>query len=357
MQALLLYCRPGFEAEAAAEIQHHAAALGATGFCRAKAGAGHLVFECHQADQSRELAGRIRFARLVFARQLVLTSGALHGLVPADRAGPLASALAGLADRLDGVFVEHADSEPGKQLAGLCRALARPLELALAEAGVSVGGPAAWRGHVLVEGSTYAWPGVSLVGNSAPWPMGILRLKMPRAAPSRSALKLDEAVRVLLEDHERADWLREGMRAVDLGAAPGGWTWQLVRRGLFVQAVDNARLDGRLLADGMVDHLRQDGFGFRPPAPVDWMVCDMVEQPSRVADLVAGWLGEGFCRFCIFNLKLPMKKRWAEILACRERIERALAARGLGCDLRLKQLYHDREEVTGFARSLAGVGR
>ena len=28
----------------------------------------------------------------------------------------------------------------------------------------------------------------------------------------------------------------------------------------------------------------------------------------------------------------------------------ALAARGLGCDLRLKQLYHDREEITGFAR-------
>src|SRR3546814_4173496 len=46
------------------------------------------------------------------------------------------------------------------------------------------------------------------------------------------------------------------------------------------------------------------------------MVCDMVEQPRRVAERMATWLREGWCRQAIFNLKLPMKKRWDETRLC-----------------------------------------
>src|SRR3546814_12142776 len=42
----------------------------------------------------------------------------------------------------------------------------------------------------------------------------------------------------------------------------------------------------------------------------DWMVCDMVEQPRRVAARMGEWFANGWCRQAIFNLKLPMKKRW-----------------------------------------------
>ncbi len=52
-----------------------------------------------------------------------------------------------------------------------------------------------------------------------------------------------------------------------------------------------------------------DGFTYRPARPVDWMVCDIVDRPDRVTDLVARWFLEGWCRQCIFNLKLPMKRR------------------------------------------------
>ena len=32
------------------------------------------------------------------------------------------------------------------------------------------------------------------------------------------------------------------MVGVDLGACPGGWTYQLVKRGLFVYAVDHGKM-------------------------------------------------------------------------------------------------------------------
>ena len=61
-----------------------------------------------------------------------------------------------------------------------------------------------------------------------------------------------------------------------------------------------------LLDSGLVKHRRTDGLTYRPAAPVDWMVCDIVESPSRVARLAARWIAEGWCRETIFNLKLPM---------------------------------------------------
>ena len=57
--------------------------------------------------------------------------------------------------------------------------------------------------------------------------MGIPRLRLP-GAPSRSAAKLEEALLYFLGD-EAERLLRGGMSAVDLGAAPGGWTWILAR--------------------------------------------------------------------------------------------------------------------------------
>jgi 23S rRNA (cytidine2498-2'-O)-methyltransferase len=103
-----------------------------------------------------------------------------------------------------------------------------------------------------------------------------------------------------------------------------------------------------LLDSGRIEHLRADGFGWQPKHPLDWMVCDMVEQPRRVAARMAQWFHEGWCRQAIFNLKLPMKKRWDETLLCLE-LFREQARRPL--TIRARQLYHDREEITVFARS------
>ena len=171
---------------------------------------------------------------------------------------------------------------------------------------------------------------------------------MPAEAPSRSTLKLYEAWLTLMREDEREKFLTGGLRAVDLGAAPGGWTWQLVQKGMRVTAVDNGAMDARLMDSGMVDHVRADGFNFRPKKAVDWMVCDMVEKPSRIAQLVATWFAEKRCTRAVVNFKLPMKKRFEEWLRVQEIIEERTQEAGVRVGLRAKQLYHDREEVTAF---------
>jgi 23S rRNA (cytidine2498-2'-O)-methyltransferase len=64
---------------------------------------------------------------------------------------------------------------------------------------------------------------------------------------------------------------------------------------------------------------------------------------------MAQWLAEGACRHAVFNLKLPMKKRYDEVQQCFSLVRDALAGR---VELRAKQLYHDREEITVYARAL-----
>jgi 23S rRNA (cytidine2498-2'-O)-methyltransferase len=171
---------------------------------------------------------------------------------------------------------------------------------------------------------------------------------MPAEAPSRSTLKLAEAIDVFLDKSEQTRLLRSGMTAVDLGAAPGGWTWQMVKRGIRVTAVDNGPMKGVLAKHPLVEHLMQDGFKFTPRKAVDWLICDMVEKPAKVADLIGNWFVQGWCKHAIFNLKLPMKQRVVALDAALGGIRNKLNMDGISYKMVAKQLYHDREEVTVF---------
>jgi 23S rRNA (cytidine2498-2'-O)-methyltransferase len=62
-----------------------------------------------------------------------------------------------------------------------------------------------------------------------------------------------------------------------------------------------------------------------------------------VAALMRDWLVECAARAAVFNLKLPMKKRWLETQRCIGVLRDSL---GDPWTVRAKQLYHDREEVT-----------
>ena len=354
MHGLFLHCRTGFESECASEIQAHAARLGVSGYCKAKSAAAYVVFVTQQTETAAQLIAGLAFEQLIFTRQwfriLALTkdldvTDRIAGLMPALDKAPQASEL----------FLETVDTNEGKELQALCRKLERPLQAALREAGVLDDRAQGRRVHICFLSTTAAYVGVAPVGNSSPQPMGIPRLRFPRGAPSRSTLKLDEALLTFLTPEQRATGLQPGMRAVDLGAAPGGWTWQLVNRGLTVIAVDNGAMAPALLDSGRVEHRREDGFRFRPEQPVDWMVCDIVEQPIRIAELAGRWLSEGWCRYSVFNLKLPMKKRYAEVEQCLALVRGRLDKAGLRYRLGCKQLYHDREEVTVFVEVRPGA--
>lgn len=346
---LLALCRPGFERECAEELSIGAARAGCGGRVESTLDAGWIRFVCDKVNRFHDLDRVIRLSSLTFARQLSFGFASVDALPEADRVAPLLEAARIAATPFSAILPEAADGAAGRPLAALGRRLAGPLERRFEK--VHLLRPKRSqlpRLHVFFAEGGGAHLALSRADNASPWPMGIPRLRMPGDAPSRSTLKLAEALATLLGPDELAQRMRAGQRAVDLGAAPGGWSWQLARRGLRVTAVDNGPMAESVLRTEMVQHLRADGFTWRPAAPVDWMVCDMVDQPGRIAALVADWVAAGWCRHSVFNLKLPMKKRFAEVLRCRDLIHARLQRGGQTAELRLRQLYHDREEVTGF---------
>ncbi len=343
---LLAWCRPGFESECAQELAALDSLGGGGGYARAVRGQGMVEFVCldgEAADRVQEQAGS---RGPVFARQLLRGIGRIDELAREDRLSQLMPIVAADPRRWSDAWVESSDGEGGRELGALCRGLNAALITRLkGERLIDRVSP--WRLHVALLSPTCALVAATHVARSAPWPGGIPRLRFPRAAPSRSTLKLEEAFLTLLDADEREDWLQPGMSAVDLGAAPGGWTWQLVQRSIRVVAVDNGPMDAALMDSGLVEHRREDGFRFRPERTVDWLVCDMVEQPRRVAARMAEWLHQGWCRHAVFNLKLPMKKRYEEVELCLRLLRENVDAK---LDIRARQLFHDREEITVFAR-------
>jgi 23S rRNA (cytidine2498-2'-O)-methyltransferase len=355
MTDILLYCRPGFETECGLEISQLSKRFGPGKVENTVAGSGYVLFRFEDPHAALACAQSLPFAFVTFARQMIAAFDEVGSLAPGNRVAPVVDAVAKLGYRYSGFFLETADTNEAKQLSSLCRKLEVPFEKALGEKGLLADGDdgtPAMRLHVLFTSTNRAIPGISYVNNSSPWPMGIPRLRFPAGAPSRSALKLEEAWNVFLSVEQTAKMLRPGLSAVDLGASPGGWTWQLAGRGIKVTAVDNGRLEEKLLRSGLVRHVRADAFTFAPREPAYWMVCDVVEQPSRIAKLAADWVARGWCRITIFNLKLPMKKRYEEVDRCRQIIEAELRRRGVHHELFIKHLYHDREEVTGLLRRL-----
>lgn len=324
MNELALMCRVGFEADLIDELAHW--------YAQAQAAA---TLRSDQPGVVRVSAATLlpRCSELVYARDCIVVHQELPALDTRDRLTPITAALAqaGLAPP---ALVLAPDSEATKPLAPLLGALATRLQPGGAEAGSA---------RVWMLSGTHALIGSTPPAGGAVYPGGVPRLKFPREAPSRSTLKLEEAFHVLMNASERHTLLRAGGSAVDLGAAPGGWTWQLVARRIRVTAIDNGRIDQRLLDSGLVQHLAEDGFRYRPPKPVDWLVCDMVEKPARVVELMLRWFASGWCRAAIFNLKLPMKRRFEAWLQARQTLQPLQAA---GYSLRARQLYHDREEIT-----------
>lgn len=192
-----------------------------------------------------------------------------------------------------------------------------------------------------------AWSSVAAPSAlSDPRPGGIHRMPPDPLAPSRSYLKIEEALDVMRLDL-RLPAPRPGETAVDLGAAPGGWTWAFVKRGCRVFAVDNGPLKLRSAGDmgGEAIHLREDGLRFRPQdhvrTPVDWLLSDMLIAPGVALGLLRRWIAGGWARRMIVNLKLPQTD---PLVALRPVQDYLRSVPGLRW--RLRQLYHDRREVT-----------
>ena len=354
--ALVAYCRAGFEGEATADLRRIAARAPLRLALSGVRASGYVIGQAEAYDDAAwkraEAVAPPMFTRSVFAGLgPVPLLSPQPVAAPADRVTPLLAAietmagLVGVAPPWRSVWIEFPDTNDGKELSTLARGLGSRLSGAL-RSREQLDAEAKRRLHVFLLDGRTAFVGASDAQRNA-WPMGIPRLRMPGGAPSRSTLKLAEAFAAFLGEGDAA-LLHPGLRAVDLGAAPGGWTWQLVQRGLKVTAIDNGPLKGSVATDPLVTHLREDGLRWRPKRAVDWVTCDIAEQPLRIAELMAHWIADGAARRAIFNLKLPMKKRYDEVQRCEQRIGEILRRAKVRYTLRIKQLYHDREEVTAY---------
>jgi len=349
MSALMMYCRPGFEKECLAEVSAAAAERGCFGWSNLEMHSGFVVFETEQAEAVYAI-----LPSLVFCRDAWPIYQRLQELKPKDRLTPILTAVDDIVaetglTQFGAVSCEYAEGDAYHATSKFAGKFINPLRQALRSSGqlTKKENDSLPSLRLFFKESASVLIGVDQARLRSRWPMGVARLKFPSSAPSRSTLKLEEAFIYFLGNDWR-EQLADHHTAVDLGAAPGGWTWQLVAQQMYVHAVDNGPMDARLMETALVDHVKEDGFVWKPKKRVNWVVCDMVEKPAKVARLMYEWLDGRHADAAIFNLKLPMKKRLHEWQEIKEQLQTRIEQEHPNAVFKARHLYHDREEITVY---------
>src|SRR5437660_1199214 len=183
--------------------------------------------------------------------------------------------------------------------------------------------------------------------NLSSWPGGARHYAQTPEQISRAEFKLLEALETF--DVE----LPAHGHALDLGAAPGGWTRLLLDAGLQVVAVDPAHLDPRLAKHQRLHHDYGYAEGYleealRKHSRFDIIVNDMrmdAREAARLLVKAARCLRPG--GFIVSTLKLPHETSAINPLVTLKEAMSILNKRyGV---VQAHQLFHNRQEVTVFA--------
>jgi 23S rRNA (cytidine2498-2'-O)-methyltransferase len=190
-----------------------------------------------------------------------------------------------------------------------------------------------------------AYAGISLTkDNLSDWPGGARHFAHIPEQISRSEFKLLEALEVF-----GVTLPSQGL-ALDLGAAPGGWTRMLLEAGMKVVAVDPAKLDARLAKQPHLEHYRGSAEEYLEEAIkrrrkfnviTNDMRMDAREAARLLVEASACLLSDGFI---ISVLKLPHTTSEIDPL---KNLSEALKLlhRHFGI-VQARQLFHNRQEVT-----------
>jgi 23S rRNA (cytidine2498-2'-O)-methyltransferase len=188
----------------------------------------------------------------------------------------------------------------------------------------------------------------------SPWPGGLWPVEVPAAAPSRAYRKIEEALA-----WSRAP-LRAGEVAVEIGSAPGGASYALLRRGLEVVGVDPGAMAPVVLgfegpSGNRFRHLPVTLGALRRealPGRVHWLILDVNLAPQvalhGIRRLVAALRRD--LAGVIFTLKLNDWAMAREVPALKDRV----AAMGL-TDVRAIQLPSNRQEICVTAAGRARI--
>jgi len=172
--------------------------------------------------------------------------------------------------------------------------------------------------------------------NLSDWSGGAIRYKKEENQISRAKFKLLEA-----EDTFGLNFT-QFTKALDIGAAPGGWTSLLLDRGLTVTAIDPANLHPSLKENKNLTYLQKNAndVSFRIEE-FDLIVCDMSWSPrqmSKLVDKLIYALKRGGT--AIITAKLMHKNSFQAVREIRKWLEPQLKL------IKAKQLFHNRNELT-----------
>lgn len=170
---------------------------------------------------------------------------------------------------------------------------------------------------------------------------GIQRMKKIHGAPSRSTSKLAEGLQFM------GVAPKAGETAVDLGAAPGGWTFLMATHGVDVTAIDHAELDlpHKQRIKGNIEHLKTNGLKFLPETCTDWLCCDMVMGAEQTLEVLDKWLAAKRMRAFVVNIKLPQDNPWPAVKKALTLLTKYQES-GSWPKMFARHLYHDRNEIT-----------
>lgn len=170
----------------------------------------------------------------------------------------------------------------------------------------------------------------------SPFPKGEIPVRSDKQAPSRAFAKLVEA----LDRAGRRIAQRE--TCVDLGAAPGSWTYVAVNAGARVIAVDRARLREDLMANSNIEFVAGDAFGFSPKRAVDWLICDVIAPAEQTVELLLRWLRNAWCRNFVVTIKMQDQSGISTLSRLKE------CGPALAQDFYLTHLCANKKEVCAF---------
>lgn len=183
------------------------------------------------------------------------------------------------------------------------------------------------------------------------FPGGAPQIELPDEAPSRAYLKLEEGVL----------WsgapIRMGDCAVEIGSAPGGASYALLKRGLKVIGIDPAEMDPQILKMEGFKHLRQPVASVLRedlPQKVDWLLLDMNVTPYVTlfqVDRLATRLKDSLLGVML-TIKLNEWKIAREIPPMMDH----LRAMGM-VRIRARQLVNNKQEIFIFALTRKGMAR
>jgi 23S rRNA (cytidine2498-2'-O)-methyltransferase len=192
----------------------------------------------------------------------------------------------------------------------------------------------------VVIGSERGYLGLSLAAhNLSDWAGGRRRFARDEEQISRAEFKLLEAIETF--DIE----LPPRGVALDLGAAPGGWTRILRLHEQYVTAVDPARLHPSLQSDPNVRHLAitAEAYLEADPDQFDLIVNDMRLDARDSARLMVAYARHLYRHgTALITLKLPQENRQAVLDHSFNILRRAYTI------IAARQLFHNRSEITVY---------